>query len=172
MLLIVVAREVAEDSIPLENGKVGSVVVDNGGDAAVGVDGREPRLLLRVLADVDGLPRVVQPVGFLELLQEDGRFVAVGGAYEVFLVLVWRQRVYQTDNRVRMTTSRGETGRHIIPKVRSSMPDLATRPVGSAISSGLVLDAETVVVEWNWHRRAKLSFGCGVPRHDDTILRG
>jgi hypothetical protein len=46
-------------------------VVDDGGDAAVGVEGRVPGLLLRVLGDVDGLDGVVGAVGFFEFFEED-----------------------------------------------------------------------------------------------------
>ena len=56
-------------------------MVDDGGDAAVGVDGRVPGLFLDILGDINALPDVLQPVGFLELLEDDGGFVAVGGAY-------------------------------------------------------------------------------------------
>lgn len=55
-------------------------MVHNGGDAAVGVDGREPWFLLDVLRDVDALEGVFEPVCLLELLQQDVSLVAVGGA--------------------------------------------------------------------------------------------
>lgn len=78
VLRVVVARQVGQDGEPLEDGEAAAVVVDDGGDAAVGVEGRVPRLLLRVLVDVDRLDRVVLAVGLLELLEEDGDLVAVG----------------------------------------------------------------------------------------------
>jgi hypothetical protein len=56
---VVLAGEVAEDGVALKDVEVVVVVVDNGGDAAVGVDGDEPRLLLDVGANVDGLVGVV-----------------------------------------------------------------------------------------------------------------
>ena len=80
VLRVVVARQVEEDGETLEDGEVMAVVVDNGGDAAIGVDGDEPRLLLGVLGDVDGLERELGAVGLLELLQEDADLDAVGGS--------------------------------------------------------------------------------------------
>ena len=100
-------------------------MVDDGGDAAVGVDGDEPGLLLDVLADVDGLPGVLQTVGLLELLEDDGRLVAVGCACAVLDVV--------------LRAKAGWVGVYL-PKVRSSMPLVAMRPVGRAmISSALDL---------------------------------
>jgi len=78
VLRVVAAGEVAEDGVALEDGGAAAVVVHDGGDAAVGVDGRIPRLLLDVLADVDGLPYILEPVGLLELLECDRGLVAVG----------------------------------------------------------------------------------------------
>ena len=77
---VVVPREVGQDGEPLEHGEAAAVVIDNRGDAAVGVEGGVPGLLLGVFGDVDGLEGVGGAVGFFELLEEDGGFVAVGGA--------------------------------------------------------------------------------------------
>jgi hypothetical protein len=82
VLWVVVPRQVAQDGEPLEDGEGAAVVVDDGGDAAVGVEGRVPGLFLGVFADVDALGRVGLVVGFLELFEEDGGFDAVGGAWE------------------------------------------------------------------------------------------
>lgn len=81
VLRVVVPGEVAQDGQPLEDGEGGAVVVDDGGDAAVGVEGGVPGLFLRVLADVDGLDCVGLVVGRFELFEEDGGFDAVGGAW-------------------------------------------------------------------------------------------
>lgn len=125
VLGVVVLLQVKQDGGGLEDGEVVAVGVDNGGDAAVGVDLRqnegeekgvaesartrekarqrgvggeemgdrrhnpegrdrpfgtdldEPRLLLRVLANIDGMDVVVElaGVGGLKLLQEDGHFL-------------------------------------------------------------------------------------------------
>jgi hypothetical protein len=80
VLGVVVAGEVLQNGESFEDGKAAAVVVDDGGDAAVGVEGRVPRLFLGVFADVDGLDRVLLAVGFLELFEEDGDFPAVGGS--------------------------------------------------------------------------------------------
>lgn len=80
VLGIIATRQVSEDGVALEHGQVVVVMVHNGGDAAVGVDGREPWFLLDVLRDVDALERVLEPVCLLELLQQDVSLVAVGGA--------------------------------------------------------------------------------------------
>lgn len=80
VLGIVLPGQVAQNSITLEDGEVAVVVVNQDRDAAVGVEGSEPRLLLDVLADVDGLHGVVLAVGVPQLLEEDGGFDAVGGA--------------------------------------------------------------------------------------------
>lgn len=71
VLRVVVAGEIGQDGEPLKDGETTSVVVDDGRDAAVGVEGRVPGLLLRVLGDVDGLVGVGGAVGVLELLEED-----------------------------------------------------------------------------------------------------
>ncbi|OAQ92331.1 hypothetical protein VFPFJ_04071 [Purpureocillium lilacinum] len=76
-LRVIPARQVSEDGVALEHGEAAVVVVHNGGDAAVGVHGREPRLLLHVLANVDALRRVLQAVRLLELLEQDAGLVAV-----------------------------------------------------------------------------------------------
>lgn len=75
---VVAARQVAQNGEPFHDGEATAVVVDDDGDAAVGAERREPRRLLRVLHDVDGLPRVLEPVCLLELLEQDRRLVAVG----------------------------------------------------------------------------------------------
>lgn len=87
VLRVVVAGEVAQDGEPLKDGEAAAVVVDDGRDAAVGVEGRVPGLLLRVLGDVDGLVGVRGAVGFLELLEEDRGLDAVGGAWRSGLVV-------------------------------------------------------------------------------------
>lgn len=79
VLRVVVPREVEQDGDALEDGEAVAVVVDDGGDAAVGVEGRIPRLLLRVLRYVDALPGVLQTVGGFELLEQDGDLDTVGG---------------------------------------------------------------------------------------------
>lgn len=80
MLGIITTRQVSENGVALEHGQVVVVMVHNGGDTAVGVDGREPWFLLDVLRDVDALEGVLEPVCLLELLQQDVSLVAVGGA--------------------------------------------------------------------------------------------
>lgn len=80
VVAVVAAGEVAEDGDALEDAEAVVVVVDDGGDAAVGADGGEPGLLLDAAADVDGLGGVLQAVGVLELLEEDGDLVTVGSA--------------------------------------------------------------------------------------------
>lgn len=80
MVRVVVARQVRQDGEALEDGEVAAVVVHNGRDAAVGAQGREPGLLLRVLHNVDGLPGVFETVCLLELFEHDGRLVAIGRA--------------------------------------------------------------------------------------------
>lgn len=77
VLRVVVAREVGQDGDALEDGEPAAVVVDDGGDAAVGVERRVPGLLLRLLGDVDALDGVFGPVGCLQLFEEDRDFVAV-----------------------------------------------------------------------------------------------
>jgi hypothetical protein len=80
VLRVVVADEVGEDGQRLEDGEAVAVVVDDGGDAAIGIERRVPGLLLRVLGDVDGLEGVRFAVGFLELLEQDGGLDAVGSS--------------------------------------------------------------------------------------------
>lgn len=80
VLGVIAARQVPEDGVALEDGEVVVVMVHKGGDAAVGVDGREPRLLLHVGADVAALPCVLETVCLFELLQQDASLDAVGGA--------------------------------------------------------------------------------------------
>lgn len=77
VLRVVVAREVGQDREALEDGEAAAIVVDDDGDAPVGVEVNEPGLLLRVLHDVDRLARVLGAVGVLELLEEDGGLEAV-----------------------------------------------------------------------------------------------
>jgi ketosteroid isomerase-like protein len=48
VLGVVAPGEVAQDGVALEDGEVAVVVVEEGRDAAVGVDGGEPGLLLDV----------------------------------------------------------------------------------------------------------------------------
>lgn len=61
---VVAAGEVGEDGAALEDGEAAVIVVDDGGNAAVGVEGDEPGLLLDVLRYVDGLGGVGEVVGF------------------------------------------------------------------------------------------------------------
>lgn len=76
---VVVPRQISQDGRSLEDGEIVAVVVDDGGNAAIGTDFGEPGLLLDVLHDVDALKGVLQPVGCLQLLEDDGGFVAVRG---------------------------------------------------------------------------------------------
>ncbi len=80
MLRVVVTGEVEQDGHRLEDGEAVAVVVDDGGDAAIGAESRVPGLLLSVLGDVDGLERVGFAVGFLELLEKDGSLDAIWGS--------------------------------------------------------------------------------------------
>lgn len=80
VLGVILARQVSEDGVSLKHGEVVVVVVHNGRDAAVGVDGGKPGLLLDVLPDVDALPCVLEAVRLLELLEEDAGLEAVGRA--------------------------------------------------------------------------------------------
>lgn len=80
VLSVIATSEVAQNGIALKDAQAVIVVVNQGGDAAIGVHGDEPRLLLDVLADVNGLPSVLQAVRVLELLEQDRGLVAVGRA--------------------------------------------------------------------------------------------
>lgn len=80
VLGVIATGQVSEDGVALEDGQVVVVVVHNGRDAAVGVNGGEPWLLLDVLRDVYALERVVKTICLLELLEQDAGFVAIGGA--------------------------------------------------------------------------------------------
>lgn len=80
VLGVVATRQVSQDGVALKDGQALVVVVDNGGDAAVGVDGREPGLLLHVCANVAALPCILEAVCLFELLQQDAGLDAVGGA--------------------------------------------------------------------------------------------
>ncbi len=77
---VVVAGEISQDGEPLKDREGVAVVVDDGRDAAVGVERRVPGGLLRVFGDVDRLVGVGGAVGGGELFEEDGGFDAVGGA--------------------------------------------------------------------------------------------
>lgn len=81
VLRVVVAGEVGQDGQRLEDGEAVAVMVDDGGDAAVGVEVCVPRLLLGVFANVDGLEGVLLAVGFLELFEEDGGLDAIWGPW-------------------------------------------------------------------------------------------
>lgn len=76
MVLVVLLDQVLLDAPGLEevDGLAVREGVRQGGDTAVGVDGQEPGLLLRVLADVD----VGHLVGEAELLERDGDLETVG----------------------------------------------------------------------------------------------
>lgn len=80
VLGVIAPCQVPEDGVALEDGQVVVVVVHNGRDAAIGVDGSEPRLLLDVLRDVDALVRVLKPIRLLELLEQDAGLDAIGCA--------------------------------------------------------------------------------------------
>jgi len=59
--------QVKEDGACLEDRKIVPVGIDDGWDSTVGADLDEPRLLLGVLAEVDGVSVVREPsFGFLE----------------------------------------------------------------------------------------------------------
>lgn len=55
-------------------------MVDDYGDPPIRTELCEPWLFLDVLANVDPLPCIGLAVGGFELFEEDGDFVAVGGA--------------------------------------------------------------------------------------------
>ena len=59
VLLVVAARQVAENGAALPDGEAAVIVVDDDGDAAVRVQGDEPGLLLDELINVDGLGGVL-----------------------------------------------------------------------------------------------------------------
>lgn len=79
VLCVIAAGEIPEDGVALEHCQSAVIVVDDGGDTAIGVHGDEPGLLLDIQADVDVLGSVLQAIGVLELLEQDGRLEAVGG---------------------------------------------------------------------------------------------
>lgn len=112
---IVLAREVRQDGAAFEDGEVVVIVVHDGGDPAVGVDGGEPWFLLGVGADVDGLGGVGEAVGVLELFEEDGGFPAVGGCFRDVSAIVIRDRWDREGS---------------LHHVKSSMPLSAMGPVG------------------------------------------
>lgn len=59
-------------------GKAALIVVYDHRDAPIGPKLCEPILLLDVLANVDALPCIICSVCFLELLQDDAGFPAIG----------------------------------------------------------------------------------------------
>jgi hypothetical protein len=59
VILVIVLLQVQQDRSGLEDGKVIAVGIDQDGDAPVGVQLDEPRLLLSVLADIYFLDAVV-----------------------------------------------------------------------------------------------------------------
>lgn len=82
VLGVVMLGQVVEDGGALEHGKAAPVMVDDGGDASVGVDGGEPGLLLGVFHDVYCLVGHFGESGGVEGLQfrdEDAGFEPVGG---------------------------------------------------------------------------------------------
>lgn len=85
VLGVVVFGDIIQDGQALKHGEIAPVVVEDGGDAAVGADLGVPGLLLGVLHNVDGLVGdfVGESLGAVELFEffeEDGDFVAVGCA--------------------------------------------------------------------------------------------
>lgn len=78
--------DVIQNRQPLEDGEVVPLVVDDGWDAPVWVDGCEPGLFLGVFHDVDGLVgdfwdrRGGGAIEVFELFEKDGDFVPVGRA--------------------------------------------------------------------------------------------
>lgn len=63
---VVFAYEVGRDGGAFEDGAVVVIVVNDGGDPSVGVDGGEPGVFLDVVADVDGLAGILKIVFPLE----------------------------------------------------------------------------------------------------------
>lgn len=78
--LVVVLGQVQEDGAGLEDGERAACVVDDGGDAAVGIDFAKGGGFLLVGAEVNGRGGV----GDAELFEEDGDFLTVwrGGGEE------------------------------------------------------------------------------------------
>lgn len=77
---VVVLGQIGQDGQALEDGKAVPIVVDDSRNSTIRANRRVPRLLLRVLHDVDSLPGVFLAVGVLELLEEDGGLEAIRGA--------------------------------------------------------------------------------------------
>lgn len=80
MLRIIFTCQIGENCGTLKDGKILVIVVDNGGNATVGVDGGKPWLFLCIQANVDALECVLQSIFSLELLQNDGSFMTIGGS--------------------------------------------------------------------------------------------
>lgn len=84
---VVILGQVVQNSQPFKDGKIVSVMVNDGGDPTVGVDFGEPGFFLGVFHNVDGLigdfrnrGRRRRGIEVFELFEEDGDFVPVGGA--------------------------------------------------------------------------------------------
>lgn len=80
VILVIAINKILQDGARLKNANLFTVKsVGDGGDAAVGVDLKEPRLLLLVLAHLDGVHLVVEA----ELLKQDGGLDAIGCTHGV-----------------------------------------------------------------------------------------
>lgn len=98
-------------------------MIDEHRDAAVGTLLCEPRLFLNVLADVDALEDVVGlAVGLLQLLEDDGSFVTCA-----------TESAQSLDVPSALISPLG------VPKVSSSRPLLAIKPLGRDMLPGMPL---------------------------------
>lgn len=114
MFRVVVSSQIRENGSAFEDEEVIAVMVDYCWDAAVRVDFGKPGLFLDVFHYVDALVGVVFAVGFLFY---GVRYADFGG---------WQgENVTFSSSRIMETLC--PFG---VPKVRSSMPDLAIKPVG------------------------------------------
>ena len=78
LVRVILPSQVRQDCVALKDSEAIVVVVYNGRNASIGVDGSEPGLLLNILANVDALGRILQAVRILELLEKDRGFISVG----------------------------------------------------------------------------------------------
>lgn len=80
MILVIAINKILQNGARLKNANLFTVEsVGHGGDAAVGVDLEEPRLLLLVLAHLDGVHLVIET----KLLKQDGSLDAIGSTHGV-----------------------------------------------------------------------------------------
>jgi len=74
------SREIRQDGSTLKDGEIIAVVVNNGRDPPIRTDFSEPRLFLNILHNVDALKCIILAIGLLQLLEQNGSFVAIGSS--------------------------------------------------------------------------------------------